>query len=92
VHQKASNILVRCGKPTSPRREDYVPLVGKRKGRQRDTGFTLFGDAEFKERFYDRRDGFGAASGAASSAKQRPEGSATSRGAGGGSSLVHGLP
>jgi len=36
-------------------------LVGKRKGRQRDTGFTLFGDAEFKERFYDRRDGFDAA-------------------------------
>lgn len=29
--------------------------MGKRKGRQRDTAFTLFGDAEFKAKFYGRR-------------------------------------
>jgi len=35
--------------------------MGKRKGRQRDTAFTLFGDAKFKADFYDRRDAFAAA-------------------------------
>lgn len=30
--------------------------MGKRKGRQRDTAFTVFTDAEFKARFYDRRE------------------------------------
>jgi hypothetical protein len=32
--------------------------MGKRKGRQRDTAFTLFDNANFKARFYDRRDQF----------------------------------
>jgi hypothetical protein len=35
--------------------------MGKRKGRQRDSSFTLFGDAEFTEKFYDRRETFEAA-------------------------------
>lgn len=35
--------------------------MGKRKGNQRDTAFTLFGDPEFKEQFYDRRHTFAAA-------------------------------
>jgi len=35
--------------------------MGKRKGRQRDSAFTLFGDHEFKELFYDRRHEFDAA-------------------------------
>lgn len=30
--------------------------MGKRKGRQHETAFTIFIDAEFKARFYDRRD------------------------------------
>jgi hypothetical protein len=30
--------------------------MGKRKGRQRDTAFSLFDDADFMARFYDRRD------------------------------------
>ncbi len=34
--------------------------MGKRKGRQRNTAFTLLGDAEFKAGFYDRRDSFNA--------------------------------
>jgi len=29
--------------------------MGKRKGRQRDTAFTIYDDAEFRARFYDRR-------------------------------------
>jgi len=32
--------------------------MGKSKGRQRDTAFTLFGDDAFKKRFYDRRHTF----------------------------------
>ncbi len=32
--------------------------MGKRKGRQRDTAFTLFGDDEFRALFYDRRQSF----------------------------------
>lgn len=32
--------------------------MGKRKGRQRDTAFTLLSDAEFIGQFYDRRQGF----------------------------------
>jgi hypothetical protein len=35
--------------------------VGKRKGRQRDTAFTLFSDDEFMEDFYNRRQTFAAA-------------------------------
>jgi len=35
--------------------------MGKRKGNQRDSLFSLFGDAEFKAKFYDRRKGFDAA-------------------------------
>lgn len=35
--------------------------MGKRKGRQRDSAFTLFGDDEFKVQFYDRRVTFDAA-------------------------------
>jgi hypothetical protein len=35
--------------------------MGKRKGRQRDTAFTLFGDDEFVEKFYNRRHTFDAA-------------------------------
>jgi hypothetical protein len=34
---------------------EYLLSMGKRKGRQRDTAFTIFGDAEFREKFYDRR-------------------------------------
>ena len=30
--------------------------MGKRKGRQRDTEFTAFSTADFRARFYDRRD------------------------------------
>ncbi len=29
--------------------------MGKRKGRQRDTAFTIFSDAQFVEKFYGRR-------------------------------------
>jgi hypothetical protein len=32
--------------------------VGKRKGNQRDTVFTVFTDADFKAQFYDRRGEF----------------------------------
>ncbi len=32
--------------------------MGKRKGRQRDTAFTLLGDGEFRAQFYDRRQDF----------------------------------
>jgi len=32
--------------------------MGKRKGRQRDTAFSLFGDDEFRQDFYDRRQTF----------------------------------
>lgn len=32
--------------------------MGKRKGRQRDTAFTLFSDTDFKADFYDRRHTF----------------------------------
>ncbi len=35
--------------------------MGKRKGRQRDTAFTVFTDADFRTRFYDRRDQLDAA-------------------------------
>jgi len=35
--------------------------MGKQKGRQRDTAFTLLGDSEFREDFYDRRHTFEAA-------------------------------
>ena len=35
--------------------------MGKRKGRQRDTAFTLLSDAEFIGQFYDRRHDFPAA-------------------------------
>jgi len=35
--------------------------MGKQKGRQRDTAFTLLGDSEFREDFYDRRHTFQAA-------------------------------
>lgn len=35
--------------------------MGKRKGRQRDTAFTIFSDAEFRARFYDVRHTFDAA-------------------------------
>jgi len=35
--------------------------MGKRKGRQRDTELTLFGDAEFRALFYNRRATFDAA-------------------------------
>jgi len=35
--------------------------MGKRKGRQRDTAFTLFGDDDFRRDFYDRRHTFDAA-------------------------------
>lgn len=34
--------------------------MGKRKGRQRDTGFTLFSDLEFIDLFYARRQSFAA--------------------------------
>ena len=30
--------------------------MGKRKGRQRETAFTVFSTPDFKARFYDRRD------------------------------------
>lgn len=33
-----------------------VRLMGKRKGRQGETAFTVFTTLEFKARFYDRRD------------------------------------
>lgn len=42
-------------------RVEYGLLVGKRKGRQRDTAFTIFGNAEFRSKFYDRRTTFDAA-------------------------------
>lgn len=32
--------------------------MGKRKGRQRDTAFTLLGAADFRAQFYDRRHSF----------------------------------
>ena len=32
--------------------------MGKRKGRQRDTAFTLYGDTEFMELYYSRRHTF----------------------------------
>ena len=34
--------------------------MGKRKGRQRDTAFTLYGDKEFMELYYNRRHTFDA--------------------------------
>ncbi len=35
-----------------------APKMGKRKGRQRETAFTIFNDTEFRKRFYDRRHTF----------------------------------
>ena len=32
--------------------------MGKRKGRQRDTAFTIFSDAQFVQKFYARRHEF----------------------------------